>query len=93
MRQFLVYSDDLDIFAELPSVLPLVNIEAVTLALATIATIYLFPLVTKLIPSALVALILLTAISTFMGLDVAIIGNIPAGLPALHFDALEHIDV
>ena len=82
----------LDIFAELPNVLPLVNIEAVTLALATIATIYLFPLVTKLIPSALVALILLTGVSTFMSLDVAIIGNIPEGLPALHFDALDHID-
>jgi SulP family sulfate permease len=27
-----------------------------------------------------------------MGLDVAIIGNIPEGLPALHFDALDHID-
>jgi len=82
----------LDIFAELPNALPLVNIEAVILALATIATIYLFPLVTKLIPSALVALISLTAISTIMGLDVAIIGNIPEGLPALHFDALSHID-
>ncbi|NOR79599.1 MAG: sodium-independent anion transporter, partial [Methyloprofundus sp.] len=82
----------LDIFSELPNVLPLVNIEAVALALATIATIYLFPLVTKLIPSALVALISLTAASTLMGLDVAIIGHIPEGLPALHFDALGHID-
>jgi SulP family sulfate permease len=81
-----------DIFAELPNVLPLVNYEAVALAIATIATIYLFPLVTKIIPSALVALIVLTAGSTFMGLDVAIIGNIPAGLPALHLDSLDHID-
>ncbi|TXK96291.1 sodium-independent anion transporter [Methylococcaceae bacterium CS1] len=81
-----------DIFSELPGILPLVNIEAVALALATIATIYLFPLVTKLIPSALVALVTLTAVSTFMGLDVAIIGNIPDGLPAIHYDALGHID-
>jgi len=81
-----------DIFAELPSILPEVNVESVGLAVATIATIYLFPLVTKLIPSTLVALIALTAISTSMGLDVAIIGNIPEGLPALHFDALDHID-
>ncbi|MBT4146223.1 MAG: SulP family inorganic anion transporter [Gammaproteobacteria bacterium] len=81
-----------DIFAELPNVLPLVNWESVGLAMATILTIYLFPLVTKLIPSALVALLALTAISTFMGLDVEIIGNIPEGLPALHFDALDHID-
>lgn len=81
-----------DIFAEVPNVLPLANFEAVGLALATIVTIYLFPLVTKVIPSALVALLVLTAASTFMGLDVAIIGNIPEGLPALHFDALDHID-
>lgn len=80
------------IFVELPNVLPLINFEAVAMALATIATIYLFPLVTRLIPSALVALITLTAISTIMELDVAIIGNIPEGLPALHFDALGHID-
>ncbi len=77
----------LDIFAYLPSILPEVNYESVGLAIATIATIYLFPLVTKLIPSALVALISLTAISTLMGLGVDIIGNIPEGLPALHFVA------
>ncbi|OQK15861.1 sulfate permease [Methyloprofundus sedimenti] len=82
----------LDIFAELPSVLPFANIEAIVLALATIATIFLFPLVTRLIPSALVALLVLTAVSTFMGLDVAIIGDIPDGLPALHLDSLDHID-
>lgn len=82
----------LDIFAELPDVLSLINIDAVVLALATIATIYIFPRVTKLIPSALVGLIALTAISTFMQLDVAIIGDIPEGLPAIQFDALKHID-
>ncbi|GFO73189.1 sulfate permease, SulP family [Bathymodiolus japonicus methanotrophic gill symbiont] len=81
-----------DIFTELPSILPQVNYESVGLAMATIITIYLFPLVTRLIPSALIALVVLTAASTFMGLDVAIIGNIPEGLPALHIDALSHID-
>ena len=81
-----------DIFTELPSILPLANYESVGLAMATIVTIYLFPLVTRLIPSALIALVVLTAASTFMGLDVAIIGNIPEGLPALHIDALDHID-
>lgn len=81
-----------DIFTELPSILPLENYESVGLAMATIVTIYLFPLVTRLIPSALIALVVLTVASTFMGLDVAIIGNIPEGLPALHIDALDHID-
>ncbi|WP_428355083.1 SulP family inorganic anion transporter [Methyloprofundus sp.] len=81
-----------DIFAEVPNILPMANYESVGLAVATIATIFLFPLLTRLIPSALVALVVLTAASTFLGLDVAIIGNIPEGLPALHLDALDHID-
>ncbi len=82
----------LDIFSELPNVLPDIKIESVLLALATIATIYLFPKITKLIPSALVALVVLTGISTLMGLDVAIIGNIPDGLPALQLESFLHID-
>ncbi len=82
----------LDIFSELPNVLPDIKIESVLLALATIATIYLFPKITKLIPSALVALVVLTGISTLIGLDVAIIGNIPDGLPALQFESFMHID-
>jgi len=82
----------LDIFSELPNVIPDIKIESVILALATIATIYLFPKVTKLIPSALVALVVLTGISTMMGLDVAIIGNMPDGLPDLQLESLLHID-
>jgi len=82
----------LDIFSELPNVLPDIKMESVFLALATIATIYLFPKITKLIPSALVALVVLTGISTLMGLDVAIIGNIPDGLPALQLESFMHID-
>ncbi len=82
----------LDIFSELPNVLPDIKMESALLALATIATIYLFPKITKLIPSALVALVVLTGISTLMGLDVAIIGNIPDGLPALQFESFLHID-
>ena len=37
-----------------------------SLALATIATIYIFPRITKLIPSALVALVALTIVSTMI---------------------------
>ncbi|NOQ15626.1 MAG: STAS domain-containing protein [Methyloprofundus sp.] len=83
----------LDIFAELPNALPLFNIEAVALALATIVTIYVFPRVTRVVPSALVALIALTAVASFMNLDVAIIGNIPEGLPGLKLDDLVHVDL
>ncbi len=81
-----------DIFIELPQILPQTNLDSVFLALATIAIIYLFPRITKLIPSALVALIALTVISTLLGLDVAIIGNIPEGLPKLQLDSLVSVD-
>jgi len=82
----------IDIFVGLPEALPQFNIDAVLLSLATIVIIYLFPRITKLIPSALVALVLLTIISTLLVLDVAIIGDIPGGLPALQLDTLGGVD-
>lgn len=60
--------------------------------MATIATIYIFPRITKLIPSALIALIGLTVVSTIMNLDVKIIGDIPEGLPSLKIDSLVNVD-
>ena len=83
----------IDIFIQIPSILGSINFAAVGLALATIATIYLFPYITKLIPSALVALIVLTLVSTLMDLDVNIIGDIPEGLPALQFASLTNVDL
>lgn len=81
----------LDIFSQLPDIVNDINLASVSLSLATIATIYLFPRITKLIPSALVALIALTIVSTLMELDVNIIGNIPEGLPALRLDSLANV--
>ncbi len=78
----------LEIFSQLPQIVNGINVSSVLLALATIATIYLFPRITKRIPSALVALIVLTIISTIMQLDVKIIGHIPEGLPQLQIDSL-----
>jgi SulP family sulfate permease len=75
----------LEIFAGLPDILSKANLAAVMLTLATIAIIYVFPRITKLVPSALVALIALTIASTLLSLDVSIIGDIPKGLPDLKF--------
>ncbi|MCK4842098.1 MAG: SulP family inorganic anion transporter [Methylococcales bacterium] len=83
----------LDIFAGLPSILNTINIASVSLAVATIAIIYLFPRITKIIPSALVALIVLTVVSTAMSLDVKIIGDIPEGLPALQIGSIMGVDL
>jgi len=82
----------LDIFANLGSIASGFNLEAVGLALATIAIIYLFPFVTRMIPAALVALIGLSVLSTVLGLSVPIIGDIPKGLPDVHIDTLFSMD-
>ena len=81
-----------NVFAQLGSITQGINIQAIILAIATIAIIYLFPKITKLVPSALVALVGLSLISTLMGLNVPIIGDIPKGLPDVHVDTLLEMD-
>lgn len=69
-----------------------ISLVALLLGLGTIAIIELFPLVTKKVPSTLVALIAMTVVSLFLGLDPKlIIGTIPSGLP-LPFFAKAGID-
>ena len=69
-----------------------INWVAVTVAMATIAIIYLFPRVTKAVPSTLVALIVVSAAAYFMKLDIPIIGDIPKGLPDLKVDTILAVD-
>jgi len=70
-----------------------VSFQAIILGLGTILIIKFFPLITKKIPSTLVALIVMTVISLFMDLDEKlIIGSIPAGLPVPFF-AKEGLDL
>ena len=81
-----------DIFSEIGILGEGVNMDAVILSTATIAIIYLFPRVTKAVPSALVALLGLTVLSGVMDLTVPIIGDIPKGLPDVHVDTLLNMD-
>lgn len=60
------------------------NPTALLLGLGTIAVVYLFPRISKAVPGTLVALILLTAVSQLLGLNVPTIGELPSGLPQLH---------
>lgn len=83
----------IDIFREFPDILDKINFSSVALSIGTIAIIYLFPKLTKIIPSTLVALIVLTVASTMIGLDVAIIGDIPEGLPKLQLSTLTGVDL
>jgi sulfate permease, SulP family len=76
-----------DILASLSQIGGSINMQAVFLAVGTIITIYLFPRVTKAVPSTLVALILFTVIAVLLDFNVPVIGQIPEGLPEVHFGA------
>ncbi|MEL6849853.1 MAG: SulP family inorganic anion transporter, partial [Bacteroidota bacterium] len=69
------------------------NLMAVVLALITIGIIYLFPRLTKAVPSTLVALILVSLGAFLMKLDVPLIGDIPSGLPSLQIGTLLGFDI
>jgi len=77
----------IDMITELPSrVAGGISLNALWLGLGTIAIIYLFPLLTKKIPSTLVALVVMTVISLFVDLPQKLtIGEIPSGLPVPFF--------
>ena len=62
------------------------SLAALFLGLGTIAIIYLFPLITKKIPSTLVALLVMTIVALFCNMDEKLlIGSIPAGFPMPFF--------
>lgn len=82
----------IDVMSSLGDIFTTMDYNALALAVSTIAIIYLFPRLTKAVPSTLVALIVLTMISTFLGLQVPIIGDIPQGLPDVHIDTLLSMD-
>lgn len=75
-----------DLLTGFPAALSHTSITALLLGLGTVLIIYLFPRITKVVPSTLVALIVMTVISLFVDMDgVAIIGEIPSGLPMPFF--------
>jgi sulfate permease, SulP family len=70
-------------FAQLPELIGVTWITYVVVAVA-LAIIYLLPLLTKAVPSPLVAIVVLTAASIWLGLDVRTVGDmgqLPAELP------------
>ncbi len=83
----------INLLVGLPSAVTSLSPMALVLGLATVAIIYLFPLLTKKVPSTLVALIVVTVVSLFLDMDgVPTIGDIPAGLP-LPFFASDKVDL
>ncbi len=76
----------IDLLVGLPKAVASMSVTALILGLGTVAIIYLFPLITKKVPSTLVALIVMTVVSLFLPKgSFAIIGDIPSGLPTPFF--------
>lgn len=75
-----------DMITQLPSHISGFSLAALLLGLGTVAIIYLFPLITKKIPSTLVALIVMTIVAVCIHFDDKLtIGEIPSGFPMPFF--------
>lgn len=74
-----------DVFTNMMTPIQNIHWPAFSLGALTIAIIYLFPRITKAVPSTLVALIVVSIIPFIVPMDVPKIGSIPEGLPHLNF--------
>ncbi|MBR6442019.1 MAG: SulP family inorganic anion transporter [Bacteroidales bacterium] len=76
----------IELLTSLPAEAMQTNLTALLLGLGTVAIIYLFPLITKKVPSTLVALIVMTVVSLFCNIPKELtIGEIGSGLPVPFF--------
>lgn len=80
------------VIQDLPRLFSDANLNALLLGAITIAIYFLFPKITKAIPSALVALIGATLIAYFGKMDVPLIGEIPSGLPSFQLGSILTVD-
>ncbi len=75
-----------DMIMELPKHIGNLSWSALLLGLGTVAIIYLFPLITKKVPSTLVALVVMTIVAVCIKFDSKLtIGEIPSGFPMPFF--------
>ncbi len=81
----------LDVIATFIPALQNIDWYSLGVGACTIAIIYLFPYVTRKVPSLLIALLSMTAIVYFMKLPISTIGDIPQTLPAFQFSALQNV--
>lgn len=78
----------IDVITEIIPALQNINIWPVFYAALTIIIIYLFPRITKVVPSTLVALLAVTGLSVILNKSVPIIGDIPQGFPPIHLEGI-----
>jgi SulP family sulfate permease len=74
-------SSPLEAVTEIPTYVAGISWTPFLLALGTIALVYIAPLITRAIPSSLVALVTMTLVTVASGVEVASISSIPSGLP------------
>jgi SulP family sulfate permease len=82
----------IDVLMQFPQFLTEINLIALGLGALTVAIYYLFPKITKVVPSALVALVTVSLFSFLLQVDVPTIGDIPAGIPALQISRFFPVD-
>ncbi|MGM0533464.1 MAG: SulP family inorganic anion transporter, partial [Campylobacterota bacterium] len=83
-------SDTVEIIKNLPHAFANAQLDAALLALATLGIMFFTPAkIAKLIPTPLIALLILTPAGVYMGLDIATIGAIPTGLPDFVLPSLD----
>lgn len=81
----------IDVVKTIVPALQNINIWAVFYCLLTILIIYLFPRITKAVPSTLVALIAVTCLSILLEKKIPLIGDIPQGFPPLKIGELASV--
>ncbi len=82
----------IEVFTNIGTPLSAINWQAVGIAGGTILLIYLFPRLTKVIPSVLIALLVMTIIAIFFKFQIPLIGDIPKGLPKLHLEIFQSLN-
>ena len=74
----------------LPQTLSTINSDALIIAMSTLLiTIFTPKKISKIIPSPLIALIVITSMSIYLGFEVKMIGEIPTTLPNFSFPSFE----
>lgn len=86
----------IEVFTKISQPIAVINWYAILLGVLTLVVNYTFPLITKKVPSVLVALLFGTGVALLFNMDVPKIGDIPKGLPPLQISSLlkvstEHI--
>jgi SulP family sulfate permease len=85
-------ANTIDVLREIGPALQKINLWALMYAAFTIIIIYVFPRLTRKVPSTLIALLAVTGISILLGKNVPLIGDIPKGFPELRLSGIFSID-